>query len=103
MAAATGQSTTCFVPRGNFLFLLVVPIFCLKVGRMSEQLEKLQVDTEELEKQTNKQKRMKWVLLLVFERFIELAVLEALEKRLKGKNNRAQEAVTESRCFQQDE
>lgn len=101
MAAATGRPTACFVPRGNFLFLLLVPIFCLKVGRMSEQLEKLQVDTEELEKQTNK--RMKWVLLLVFERFTELAVLEALEKRLKGKNKRAQEAVTESRSFQQDE
>jgi hypothetical protein len=59
MAAATGRSTTCFVPRGNFLFLLVVPIFCLKVGRMPEQLEKLQVDTEELEKQTNKQTNKK--------------------------------------------
>lgn len=71
---------------------------------MPEQLEKLQVDTEELEKQTNKQtKKDEMGPSTCFWKVYRIGCAEALEKRLKGKNKRAQEAVTESRSFQQDE
>lgn len=59
VASATGLSPALFSQEIFYFFLLFLYSVSKKAGRMAEQLEKLQVDIEELEKQTKK-KWMKW-------------------------------------------